>query len=138
MLTLRLLGGWLNGFVCVALAKAFPSPTFVVQDLPSVVQDSSIKLRAEVSSRITLMAYDFFTKQPVEGADVYLFRWIFHNWSDKYCLSILRNLIPALKKGAKVLVADNVLPEPEMLPLALEERIRWVTLTSNSSRMRCF
>jgi hypothetical protein len=37
----------------------------------------------------------------------------------------LRNLIPALKRGARVVVMDNVLPEPGALPLWPEERIRY-------------
>jgi hypothetical protein len=32
----------------------------------------------ELRSRVSFMPYDFFTPQPVCGADVYFFRWIFH------------------------------------------------------------
>lgn len=77
-----------------------------------------------MESRVKFMPYDFFTEQPVKHADVYLFRWIFHDWSDLYCLRILRNLIPALKNGALVLVSDNVLPEPGTLGLWQEMQIR--------------
>jgi hypothetical protein len=50
------------------------------------------------------MQHDFFTPQPVKDADIYLYRWIFHNWDDEKSISILRNLIPALKKGAMIQV----------------------------------
>jgi hypothetical protein len=56
------------------------------------------------------MQHDFFTPQPVKDADIYLYRWIFHNWDDEKSISILRNLIPALKKGAMILVNDGCLP----------------------------
>lgn len=72
------------------------------------------------------MAHDFFTEQPVVGADVYLFRWIMHNWSDKYCVKILRCLIPALKPGAKIIVNDNVLPQPGEVSKWKESRLRQV------------
>lgn len=76
------------------------------------------------------MPYDFLAQtQPVRDADVYFFRWILHNWSDKYCMLILRNLIPALKPGALVIVADNVLPPPGVLPRWREERVRSMDLT---------
>jgi len=75
------------------------------------------------------MAHDFLTEQPVKNADVYFFRWIFHNWSDKYSIQILRALIPALKPGARVVINDNVLPEPGVLSLWQETRLRSVLNT---------
>ena len=97
-----------------------------MQDLPPVVAGASAKVPEDLSTRVTFMPHDFMTEQPVKGADAYLFRWIFHNWSDKYCLKILRNLIPALKAGARVVVQDNCLPEPGTLPFAEEAKIRSV------------
>jgi hypothetical protein len=71
-------------------------------------------LPAELKPRIDFVAHDFFTEQPVRGADIYIFKWIMHNWSDKYCLRILRALVPALKTGAKVLLFEYVLhDEPD-------------------------
>lgn len=55
------------------------------------------------------MNSDFFTPQPVT-ADVYYLRWILHNWPDKYCVEILRNLRPALKPGAMIVIHEQVLP----------------------------
>ncbi|KAE8143092.1 hypothetical protein BDV38DRAFT_267671 [Aspergillus pseudotamarii] len=48
--------------------------------------------------------------------DVYLFRWVFHAFSDKYAIQVLRSLIPVLKKGAKVVINDGVIPEPGTVP----------------------
>lgn len=53
------------------------------------------------------MVHDFFTPQPV-AADAYFFRMIFHDWSNKNCVRILRALVPVLRKGAKVLINDTV------------------------------
>lgn len=58
------------------------------------------------------MAHDFFQKQSVKGAGVYLICNVLHDWSDKYAANILSNLIPALKKGSKVLVCNRLLPAP--------------------------
>ncbi|KAI9729538.1 MAG: hypothetical protein M1834_006734 [Cirrosporium novae-zelandiae] len=104
--------GGSHGFVSVALAKKYPQLKFVVQDLPKTVVDGPSKIPPDLSTRVTFMAHDFFAEQPVHGADVYLFRWILHNWSDKYSLQILRSLIPALKPGARIVINDGVLPEP--------------------------
>lgn len=61
-------------------------------------------------------------------ADVYFFRWIMHDWADSYCIKILRNLIPALKKGAKVVIMDAVLPERGEAPRYVEKLQRGVDL----------
>jgi hypothetical protein len=96
------------GFVCIDLAKRYPDLKFVVQDLPKTI-DSAPKLDGDLAKRITFQAHDFFSTQPVKDADVYLFRWIFHNHSDKYASKILSALIPSLKKGARILINDHCL-----------------------------
>lgn len=64
----------------------------------------------------------------MKGADVYFFRWIFHDWSNTYGAKLLRNLIPALKKGAKVVISEICIPPPGLLPLYDERSVRWVVL----------
>jgi len=59
-------------------------------------------------------------------AEVYYFRWIFHNWSDVYAIKILQNLVPALKPGAIILLNDGVLPEPGTVGGIEERSIRQV------------
>lgn len=99
---------------------------FVVQDLQSVVGPAKSAIPTDLASRVQFMAHDFLTEQPVQGADVYFFRWILHNWSDKYSIKILQNLIPALKKGAMIVINDNVLPEPGVMSNWQETRLRLV------------
>lgn len=117
--------GGSQGFACFAIARKFPSLSFVVQDLPPVIEAAKKEVPPGLARRTKFMAHDFLTEQPVHGADVYFFRWIFHNWSDKYCIKILRNLIPALKPGAKVVINDNVPPQPGVLSQWQEERLRY-------------
>ncbi|KAK7001297.1 S-adenosyl-L-methionine-dependent methyltransferase [Favolaschia claudopus] len=117
------------GHASIAIARKFPSVSCVVQDFAPVVESFSNTVPAELSDRVKLEVHDFMTEQPVKNADVYFFRWIFHNWSDKYSIKILRNLIPALKTGAKIVVNDNVLPEPGMLSRWQERHLRSMDLT---------
>lgn len=77
------------------------------------------------------MAHDFFTPQPIK-ADMYFFRWIFHNWSDAYCVRILQALIPGLKPGAKVIVSEAVMPGPDGRPKKMEAMIRSFDLVMSS------
>ncbi|KAL8868324.1 MAG: hypothetical protein Q9174_005065 [Haloplaca sp. 1 TL-2023] len=70
------------------------------------------------------MEHDFFSTQPVVGADIYLLRWILHDWSDKYAAQILRALIPALKRSAKIVLGEFVVPETGTTSLFQERGIR--------------
>ena len=119
--------GGSHGPVSVAIAKKYPSIKCIVQDLPEVVKAGDAKrhdLPEDVKSRVSFQAHDMFEEQPVKGADAYFYRAVFHNWSDKYGIKMLKALIPALKKGAKIILNDAVMPDAGTLPFSLERNFR--------------
>jgi hypothetical protein len=69
-------------------------------------------LDPEFKGRIEFLGHNLNDEQPVKDADLYMFRSVLLNWPDKYVVKFLKNLVPALKPGAKVLVNEGVLPEP--------------------------
>tara|TARA_R110002060_G_scaffold19789_2_gene27042 strand:+ start:1090 stop:1479 length:390 start_codon:yes stop_codon:yes gene_type:complete len=96
-----------SGFASAAIAKAFPSLHLIVQDI--VVNDA---LKVEnPEANIEWMQYDFNTPQTVV-ADVYFYRFIFHNYPDATVINILKAATAVLKPGAKVLINDSGLPDP--------------------------
>ncbi|TGO45530.1 hypothetical protein BOTNAR_0659g00040 [Botryotinia narcissicola] len=102
--------GGAKGTGGIELLRFLPKLKCIVQDQPEVVRDTTIP--DDLQDRLSFMAYDFFQEQPVKGADLYLICSVLHDWSDKYAARILQNLIPALKRGARILVCDRVLPAP--------------------------
>jgi len=130
--------GGSTGSSAIALAKAFPHLSFVVQDLPANAE-SGRKAAAEtlpdkISSRITFQGRDFFAgPQPVLGADVYLVRMILHDWPDDKAAEILRNIVPAMEgekgKRSRLLIMDTVLPKPGSVPVSVERIVRARDLT---------
>ena len=100
-----------QGAVSIALAKATKNIGFVVQDLDGTIQDGRNALPEELKKRVDFQAHDFFTEQPVKYADIYFFRWILHDWSDKYAARILQNLIPAMKEGTRIVVYEWLLAD---------------------------
>ncbi|KAH8659815.1 O-methyltransferase-domain-containing protein [Xylariales sp. PMI_506] len=102
--------GGSTGHVSATIAKTHPKLKFVVQDLPEAREAFEHSTgSSELASRISFQAHDFFTPQTV-SADAYLFKLIFHDWSDKYALKIFKQLIPALKPGAHILIFDFITP----------------------------
>lgn len=116
--------GGSQGHVSVHLAQKFPHLKFIVQDMPQVIEGAEAKIPGDVKERVEVMVHDMFTEQPVAGADVYLLRYVLHDWSDKYCVKVLQQLVPGMKKGSKVVIQDHVLPEPGTVSLLQEMQIR--------------
>ncbi|KAL8702456.1 MAG: hypothetical protein Q9201_004380 [Fulgogasparrea decipioides] len=125
--------GGSKGNVSFRLASAFPNLKCIVQDLPGTVEDARTNVPNELIDRVQFQAHDFLTEQPVKGADVYLFRWVLHNWSDQHCIRILENHVPALKAGSTVVINDSCLPEPGTLELLQEDRILYAHLLHSHS-----
>ena len=118
--------GGSHGLVSIAIARAFPTLKFIVQDLDEpVIRNADARKPDDIKERVEFMAHDFFKEQPVRGAEVYFLRAVLHNWSDKYAVEILRALIPALKKGAKIVVNDVVVAVPKSVskPAELKTRV---------------
>jgi hypothetical protein len=118
--------GGSHGSVSIEVAKKQPHMHFVVQDLAEVVLEGRAHLPAELNlgDRLTFMEHNFFAEQPIKDADIYYGRLVFHNFSDKYSIFILRNLIPALKKGTRVVLSEFCLPQPGALHAEQERTMR--------------
>jgi hypothetical protein len=114
--------GGSHGDVAISLARKYSNTTCIVQDLPEVI--ASAKIPDGLEKQLSFMGHDFFKEQPVKNADVYFFKWILHDWSDKYCIKILKALIPAMKQGARVVINEFILPEPGAVPLNQESTLR--------------
>ncbi|KAI1746945.1 S-adenosyl-L-methionine-dependent methyltransferase [Xylaria castorea] len=78
-------------------------------DLPEVI--ATAEMPAEVGGRLSFKPYNFLTETMSYEADAYLFRHIFHDWSDQYAVKILKNLAAGLKEGTTVWINEVVLPQ---------------------------
>lgn len=114
-----------QGHIAINLANRFRNLEFVVQDMDKMIQGAAAELQAQLKDKIQFMAHDMFAPQTVY-ADVLFFRWIFHNWSNKYCIHILRAQIPVLRPGTKIIIQDGCLPEPGTVAQWREKYLRQV------------
>ena len=100
------------GQISQYLARQTSNIRFVIQDLPQVVSEAPAELPVDLKDKIDFVVQDFFKPQSNESAPAaFLLRYILHNWSDKYAVTILRNLVPAVRKGSKVLIYEYVLED---------------------------
>ncbi len=128
--------GGSRGTDSVYLARHFPKLSFVVQDLATMIDGADATLAPELRGRVTYMPYSFLTPQTVT-ADVYLIKYCFHNWPDSQCVRILQNQVPALRKGARLVVCDALVPPPGIMSPVDERNVRSVVIPVYSPRSRC-
>ena len=103
-------GGY--GTCSLGIANATRHFNFVVQDsAKEAIENGRRSLPEALQKRITFMEHDFFMEQTVKHANIYFFRWIFHNWSDQYAIRILKSLVPALKDGSRILLYEYEMVE---------------------------
>ncbi|KLO06094.1 S-adenosyl-L-methionine-dependent methyltransferase [Schizopora paradoxa] len=107
-------GGGIGSF-SLALAKEHPHLKFVVQDRGPVVEDGLERLKVlhpeELNSgRISFQEHNFFDSQPIANADVYMLKFIIHDWSNKYSEIILCRLREAAGPHSRLVIVDKVIP----------------------------
>ena len=74
---------------------------------------------AYLSDRVSFQAHDFFTPEPVHGADVYFFKVILHDWSDPYAIKILQQVVPVMKASSRILIMEGVIPPAGAVPVGI-------------------
>ena len=116
--------GGSHGSIACDILRKYPTVQAIVEDLPEVVAKGQVP--PDLKQRLSFRAHNFFTEQPIRGADVYFFRSILHDWPDQSVVQILRNLVPAMKPGARVILNEACLPEPGVLSHHQDQHLRYV------------
>nr|WP_296067593.1 methyltransferase [uncultured Actinoplanes sp.] len=92
------------------LMLANPDLRGMVLDLPAVVEAAREDMdRAGLGDRFSVLAGDFFASIP--EADMYLVKFVLHDWDDAACVHILRNCRAAATPDARLLVVETVLDD---------------------------
>jgi hypothetical protein len=117
--TLALDIGGASGDVVRAMMRANRELGGGVFDLPHIVPTAAQAAKAEgLDERFTTVGGDFFESVP--AADLYVLKYILHDWDDVNCVRILRNCRAALVKGGRIAVIDHLVGEtgqPGIAPL---------------------
>jgi hypothetical protein len=100
------LGGG-DGSVLAAVLKAHPHLQGVLADLPHVIDGAWQRLKKEgLADRCVVVPVDFFKLIP--KGDVYLLKWIIHDWDDERAQIILQNCCAAMAHTDRLLLIESV------------------------------
>jgi predicted transcriptional regulator len=106
-------GGGQGHLLCSLLVK-YPNLKGSVLELDSTISNKK-NLWANkmgVEDKCTFIVGDMFNEVPT--ADVYIMKMILHDWSDDECIKILSNIYSASPKDGTVLIAEHLVPGPEI------------------------
>jgi len=87
-------------------------------ELPEVIAKAEGAVAAAgLAGSCELRSGSFLESVP-SGGDIYILSNILHDWDDDHCGRILTNCRRAMRRDAKILVIDAIMPEPDP-PLVL-------------------
>jgi hypothetical protein len=105
-----------HGLLLATILSRNPQAKGILFDQPQVIQGAPEVLKANGAAEIVeTVSGDFFKEIPVE-ADIYLMKFIIHDWNDEQSIEILTNLAKSAKPGAKVLLVESVVEEDDTVP----------------------
>ena len=76
----------------------------ILQDLPEILARIEPLLEG-----IEVLAYDFFTPQPICGASIYYLYSVLHDWPDDQAVRILSRIAEAMDVNSKLLIDEIIL-----------------------------
>lgn len=105
-----------HGLLLAKVLQTNPEAKGILFDQPQVIAGADAVLQAEgVAARVEKVTGDFFAEIPVD-ADIYLMKFIIHDWNDEQSIEILSNLAKYAKPGATVLLVESVVEEDDAVP----------------------
>ncbi|MEU6204142.1 methyltransferase [Micromonospora musae] len=124
-------GGADGAFVLELLARN-PHLEGIVLELPHAVPGAEAAATARgLADRCVAQAGDFFEQIP--AGDLFLLKYIMHDWNDESCVRILRNCRQAMHPGSRVVIVEIVMGEQ---PVGIAPLMDMAMLTMVSSRER--
>lgn len=105
-----------HGLLLATILNANPEAKGILFDQPQVIEGADgVLQKAGVAERVEKTSGDFFSAIPVE-ADIYLLKFIIHDWNDEQSVTILQNLAKSARPGATVLLVESVVEEDDNAP----------------------
>jgi SAM-dependent methyltransferase len=96
-----------TGTFLAAILTRRPNAYGVLIDASEVLVDAAdVFDECGLADRVERTPGDLFANVESQ-ADVYILKWILHNWNDETCKGILRRVRAAMPPGAKVVVIDQ-------------------------------
>jgi hypothetical protein len=123
-----------HGALLAGILQAHREARGILFDAPEVIATAKPLLeRAGVVERCRLVGGNFFQSVPA-GSDLYLLKFILHDWSDDECVRILHNCRQAMAPRGRVLIVEHLLSEGSGPDFARFMDVNMMVFTSGQER----
>lgn len=100
-----------SGQLISAILSAYPTVNGILVDMPEVVNTEKTKLITQsIAERLHIIAGSFFDTIP-SGGDLYMLKYILHDWPDKDALRILQNCRKAMSRNSRLIIIEILVSE---------------------------
>jgi ubiquinone/menaquinone biosynthesis C-methylase UbiE len=98
-----------QGLLLAALLEVEPNLRAVLFDHESVLPEARERLtRAGFASRCRFEAGDFFSSDVPSEGDLYILKWVLHDWTDEESLTVLCNCRRNMRQSARLVLIEQV------------------------------
>jgi hypothetical protein len=122
-----------NGTLLSEILRRHTAPRGILFDLPHVVEAAQPIIDALLGSRIQSVGGDFFKAVP-EGGDVYILKYILHDWDETRARNILASCHRAMSMNAQLLVIEDIVCGPNVPCRAKIADIQMLARTGGRNR----
>jgi cyclopropane fatty-acyl-phospholipid synthase-like methyltransferase len=100
-----------NGSFIRTILRQYAQPTGIIVDLAYIESQALASIDHDgLRGRCRFETHDIFTSAPA-GGDIYLLRFILHDWNDDESRQILKTVRSAMAPGGRVLIVEMLVPE---------------------------
>ncbi len=125
-----------SGIYACALAARHPHLRATVLDQPPVVPiATALVTERGFSSRVAVVAGDFFREPLPDGHDVHLFSNVLHDWDEPQVCHLLASSHASLEPGGMMVIHDAFINAAKNGPVAVAE---YSVLLMHASQGRCY
>ena len=123
-----------QGLLLRTILKSHPKMTGVLFDRPDALEGLGAQLAKDgLAERCEVVAGDFFQAVPA-GADMYLLKYVIHDWDDERGLAILKNCRQAMTNDARLVLVETVVPLPGESHFAKLQDLEMMVIAGSQER----
>ncbi len=121
-----------HGHLLSTVLKTNDTAKGILFDQPQVLEGNILEQEG-VADRVELVSGNFFEEISVV-ADIYLMKFIIHDWNDEQSITILSNLAKSAPAGAKLLLVEMVVEEDNSPSMSKVMDLNMLVMTGGKER----
>lgn len=125
-----------NGILLAKILKTSPELKGVLYDQYSVIEKSEITFLEEgVNDQVKLIGGNFFNSVP-HGGDLYILKYILHDWDDESAVVILKNIASVLNRNSRLIIIETILSKDNESNIAILRDMIMLFLVGGKERTK--